>query len=141
MRPSDNFQSGFTLIGVLVLALVIGIAAAGIAPLYSTMVRSEKEHALRYRLNCIRRAIGRYNAHYKKKPSELEELVKGKFLRQLYSDPMTGQPDWEIIQGKGLGIMDIKSSSTLEALGPSPKKKTKEKQGGQADEKNTYNQW
>ena len=108
----------------------MGILAAGIAPLYSTMVRGEKEQELIFRLSSFRRGIKSYHAKYKKHPATLEEMVEEKMLRQVYRDPMTGKSDWKLIIGKDLGIIDVKSTSTKTAL------KTEKD-----DEKNTYDKW
>lgn len=101
--------------------LVIGVATAGIAELWSTQVQREKEEELLFRLGEFRRAIARYRADHNRLPKELKDLLEDRtqlqtrrYLRRIYPDPFTGKPDWELDlladrTGAVAGIRDVHS--------------------------------
>jgi type II secretory pathway pseudopilin PulG len=103
--------------------LIIGIASAGIAQLWSVQVKREKEAELIFRLGEFRRAILRYRADHNRLPKELKDLLidssqmtRRRYLRQIYTDPMTGKADWQIkLQvdpaGVNSGVSDVHSRS------------------------------
>jgi type II secretory pathway pseudopilin PulG len=108
--------------------LVIGIASSGVAELWSTQVKREKEEELLFRLGEIRLAIGRYNRDHGRLPKELKDLLEDRtqlairhYLRRIYPDPMTGKPDWKLDTladkaGVVAGIQDVHSQSTGKPL-------------------------
>jgi type II secretory pathway pseudopilin PulG len=103
--------------------LIIGIATAGVAELWSTQVKREKEAELLFRLGEFRRGILRFRADHNRYPKELKDLLLDtsqlrtrRYLRQIYTDPMTGKADWTLkIQidrtGTTSGIQDVHSKS------------------------------
>ena len=103
--------------------LIIGIASAGVAQLWSVQVKREKEAELIFRLGEFRRAILRYQADHNRFPKELKELLLDnsqmttrRYLRQIYTDPMTGKADWQLkllVDPSGVtsGIADVHSKS------------------------------
>ena len=103
--------------------LIIGIATAGVAELWSTQVKREKEAELLFRLGEFRRGILRFRADHNRYPKELKDLLLDtsqlrtrRYLRQIYTDPMTGKADWQLkIQidrtGATSGIQDVHSKS------------------------------
>jgi type II secretory pathway pseudopilin PulG len=106
---------------LLISILVIGVATAGVAQLWSTQVGREKEEELLFRLGEIRRAIVRYRADHNRLPKELKDLLEDRtqlqtrrYLRRIYTDPMTGKPDWKpdlLADRTGIvtGIQDVHS--------------------------------
>ena len=106
---------------LLVSILVIGVATAGVAELWSTQVKREKEEELLFRLGEFRRAIVRYRADHSRLPKELKDLLEDRtqlqtrrYLRRLYTDPMTGKADWNLDllmdrDGTVAGIRDVRS--------------------------------
>jgi type II secretory pathway pseudopilin PulG len=113
---------------VLMVLLIMGISTAVIGPVWHTELRREKEEELLFRLGAYRRAIAQYRADRGRPPRELKDLLEDRgqlqvkrYLRRLYPDPMTGKPDWKVDYiadrtGSVLGVADIHSSSTKEAL-------------------------
>ena len=103
--------------------LVIGVATAGVAELWTTQIKREKEEELLFRLSEIRRGIIRYRADKNGLPKELKDLLEDRtqlqtrrYLRRLYTDPMTGKADWDLKlladrTGTVSGIEDVHSKS------------------------------
>jgi type II secretory pathway pseudopilin PulG len=114
--------------------LIIGIATAGVAQLWSTQVKREKEAELLFRLGEFRKAITRYQADHNRLPKELKDLLLDstqlqtrRYLRQIYTDPMTGKADWNLQlladrTGTVSGIQDVHSKSKAKPLKSFPGK-------------------
>ena len=104
--------------------LILGLATAGVAELWSTKIQREKEEELLFRLNQYRQAIVQYRTANNRLPKELKDLLEDRarlqirrYLRRLYPDPMTGKPDWILKTlvdktGQSTGIQDVNSRST-----------------------------
>ena len=104
--------------------LILGLATAGVAELWSMKVQREKEEELLFRLNQYRQAILQYRTANNRLPKELKDLLEDRsrlqirrYLRRLYPDPMTGKPDWILKTlvdktGQSSGIQDVNSRST-----------------------------
>jgi type II secretory pathway pseudopilin PulG len=124
--------------------LVIGVATAGVAELWTTQVKREKEEELLFRLGEIRRGIVRYRADHNRLPKELKDLLEDRtqlqtrrYLRRLYTDPMTGKADWSLKlvadrTGAVSGIEDVHSRSTGKPLRSLP---------GKPADSTTYKDW
>ncbi|MBS0579501.1 MAG: type II secretion system protein [Proteobacteria bacterium] len=99
--------------------VVLGLALTAAARVWSLTEQRERERQLLFVGHEYRNAIGLYLAHLGHYPTSLEELlgtadsaVPQRFLRRLYPDPMTGEPNWTLIQSPdGAGIMGVASSS------------------------------
>jgi general secretion pathway protein G len=119
-----RWQSGFTLIELIVATAIMVILTSMALPLARVSIKREKERELRRDLWMMRDAIDRYKdaaerGGFQTKvgtegyPPDLETLVKGvdsngkkiKFLRRIPVDPMTGKDDW------GLRSMQDESNS------------------------------
>jgi len=120
---SAGRQSGFTLAGALILIGVLGAGMAAYGELASHAAQREKERELLFIGNQFRQAIGAYYERSpggaKRLPQKLEDLLEDKrfpmpqrYLRKIYADPMTGQPQWGVIHGQDGGIMGVHSLST-----------------------------
>jgi type II secretory pathway pseudopilin PulG len=108
---------------LLISILVIGVATAGLAELWSTQVKREKEEELLFRLGEFRRAIVLYRADHNRLPKELKDLLEDRtqlqtrrYLRRLYADPFTGKADWKldlVMDRSGVvsGIQDVHSQA------------------------------
>jgi type II secretory pathway pseudopilin PulG len=108
--------------------LVIGVATAGVAELWTTQIKREKEEELLFRLSEIRRGIIRFRADKNRLPKELKDLLEDRtqlqtrrYLRRLYIDPMTGKADWDLKlladrTGTVSGIEDVHSKSKEKPL-------------------------
>ena len=103
--------------------LIIGISSAGVAEMWSTQVKREKEEELLFRLREFRKAIARFRADHNRLPKELKDLLEDRsqlatrrYLRRIYTDPMTGKPDWKLElvadrAGVVSGFQDLHSQS------------------------------
>lgn len=139
-------EAGFSYLSLLFAVTLIGIGLAVAGHVWSTDKKREREAELLFRGAEIRRAIGRYyeeSPGAKAYPKSLEELVLDKrypvtkrHLRKVYTDPFTGNADWELIKS-GDGIMGVKSRSTEAAL----KKKNFPKELSSFESKEKYNEW
>jgi type II secretory pathway pseudopilin PulG len=124
--------------------LILGVAMAGVAQVWTTQIKREKEEELLFRLGEIRRAIIRYRADHNRFPKELKDLLDDRtqlqarrYLRRLYSDPMTGKNDWDLkllVDRTGVvtGIQDVHSKSADTPLRSLP---------GHTAEGSTYKDW
>jgi type II secretory pathway pseudopilin PulG len=124
--------------------LVIGLATAGVAELWTTQVKREKEEELLFRLGEIRRGIVRYRADHNRLPKELKDLLDDRtqlqtrrYLRRLYTDPMTGKADWNLKlvadrTGAVSGIEDVHSRSAEKPFRSLP---------GKPADSTTYKDW
>lgn len=88
--------SGFTLIELIVVVTIIGILAAVAMVNVKYATRKAREAALKDNLHTMRKAIDTFYADKQRYPADLNELVPG-YMRRLPADPITGQPDWEVV--------------------------------------------
>ena len=128
-RPGRPFgrrlgEGGFTYLAALFAIVVMGLALSATGQVWSTVAQREKEKELLFRGAQIRAAIAMYfegSPGIKRYPRELEALVKDprqptvrRYLRKVYSDPMTREGDWELIKEKDGSIVGVRSASTDE---------------------------
>lgn len=117
---------GFTYIGLLIFIALMGIALAGAGTVWHTESRREKERELLFAGDQIRRAIG---LHYertpgpKQFPQSLEDLLLDRrypnvqrYLRRVYRDPLTGEPEWGVVRGPQGGIVGVHSLAEMRPL-------------------------
>jgi len=111
-------EGGFTYLGLLFAVVILGFALSTVGVVWSTQIRRDREAELLFVGDQIRAAIGRYYAAGAVYPLALKDLLADNrapqarhFLRRLYPDPMTGNPDWQLILGAGGGIIGVASSS------------------------------
>jgi type II secretory pathway pseudopilin PulG len=115
-------QKGFTYLGVMILIAVMGMGLASLGTIYSHTAQREKEAELLFVGEQFRDAIQSY---YMKSPGasvypkKLDDLVEDKrfpmpvrHLRRIYADPITGTPNWGLVEAPGGGgIMGVYSLS------------------------------
>ena len=114
-------QRGFTYLGMLVIVALLGFGLAAFGELYSHAAQREKERELLFIGNQFRDAIASYynkSPGAKVYPKKLEDLVEDKrfpmpqrHLRRVYRDPMTGTPEWALVEAPGGGFMGVHSLS------------------------------
>lgn len=101
------------------LVVVLGAAFA----LAQSDLRTREEH-LKDALWTLRTAIDEYTFDHQKPPRSLDDLVRGHYLRQVPTDPITGSKStWRIlkenpgnaIQRDAPGIFDVRSASNKTA--------------------------
>jgi general secretion pathway protein G len=84
------------------------------------------ENTLKSDLAVLRMAIENYTIDKQQAPTELQDLVKAGYIRELPIDPMTHKNDWVIVTGsttasktKFLEIIDVHSASTKKSTNTS----------------------
>jgi len=111
---------GFTLLELMVVIFIIMILASIAMPVYNQSVIQARESVLRSNLATLRSVISQYTLDKQKAPQSLDDLVTAGYLRQIPLDPMTHQPNWEVVQEDVMmavdqqdpGITDVHSASS-----------------------------
>lgn len=141
-------QTGVVLLAALVFLFITTLGATALIDLQRTQAQREKEAQLLFVGDQFRRAIKSYYSTMpagksRALPGSVDDLLEDprfsvpiRHLRRLYVDPMTGQPDWVLVQGAG-GIMGIHSRSTASTF----KRKDFAVQNRQFEGKKTYADW
>ena len=114
---------GFTLLEMMIVISIVLILMAVALPLYNQSILRSREAVLRQDLFTLRSVISQYTLDKQKAPQSLDDLVQGGYLRQIPTDPVTGQSNWEVVQEDVLisvdqsdpGISDVHSASNATA--------------------------
>ena len=115
-------QSGYILVGLLILIVVAGYALAASGTKFSEARKREREQELLKVGDTIRKAIGNYYNQtpgvVKQYPPNLEALIRDdrfpepkRYLRKLYLDPVTQREGWGILEAPSGGVMGVYSLS------------------------------
>jgi len=113
-------ESGFTLIELIIVMVIIGVLTAIAVPSYTQMVKHAREATLKEDLHTMRAAIDSYTFDKEKAPQSLQDLVEAGYLRVMPVDPITHRSDtWVPHQSDALmsidqtqpGIDDVHSGS------------------------------
>ncbi|MCE4556950.1 type II secretion system protein [Pelomonas cellulosilytica] len=121
-RRGGPAARGFTYLWLLFVLALGGVALAALGELESTRQQREREAELRFRGEAIAAALGRYTETTPVGQPPLAQslgdlLADRRFtrprrhLRQLYADPFTGQPDWELIVGQSVAGIDTEGAA------------------------------
>jgi type II secretory pathway pseudopilin PulG len=99
-------EAGFSLVAVAgsiaIMMILMGVAA----PSWHYVMQNMREEELIFRGGQIADAIDRYQKkNGNAPPVSLEVLVKGKYLRQAFKDPMTPKGQWRFVRpGEAVGM-------------------------------------
>ena len=111
---------GFTLIELMIVMSIIAILLAIAIPTYSHSIIAARERALRSDLTQLRNAIWRYTFDKQRAPQSLDDLRAAGYIDKIPDDPMTPEPNWEVVQDEVLlsidqqdpGVTDVHSASS-----------------------------
>lgn len=91
-------RAGYSLVILMLATFVLAIGLLIAVPVWQTQIQREKEEELIFRGKQYAQAVRLYQSKnpggY---PKTLEELVRKRFLRRLYKDPMTKDGKWNVI--------------------------------------------
>lgn len=118
-----NKARGFTLLELMMVIFIIMLLASIAMPVYNQAIVQARESVLRSNLSTLRSVISQYTLDKQKAPQSLDDLVTAGYLRQIPVDPMTRQPNWEVVQEDVMmavdqqepGITDVHSASSASA--------------------------
>ncbi len=99
---------------------IIMILMAVAVPMYNQSIVQARESVLRSNLNTLRNVIQQYTLDKQKAPQSLDDIKQAGYLREIPLDPMTRQPNWEVVQEDVMmavdqqdpGITDVHSASS-----------------------------
>ena len=102
-RTPDRREDGFSLVGAVAGITIMLTLMAMAMPAWRYVMQDSREEELIFRGTQIVEAIERYQKDKRSLPVSFEVLVKGKYLRKAYADPMTQDGKWRLIHpGEGL---------------------------------------
>ena len=90
---------GYSMPALLAMLAIMTLALMLAMPSWRYLVHDDKEQELIFRGGQISSAIARFQRkNGNALPTSFEQLVKGKYLRQEYKDPMTRDGKWRIVR-------------------------------------------
>jgi type II secretory pathway pseudopilin PulG len=96
MNLRTKASSGYAMAALLVAMTVMAVLLSVALPTWSHMIRREKEEELIFRGNQYARAFSMYQRKYGvPAPPNLDVLLKERFLRKKYKDPLSPNEDGE----------------------------------------------
>lgn len=113
-------ESGFTLVELMIVMLIIGVLAGIAIPSYMASIRNAKEAVLKEDLHVLRQAIDSYTNDKEKAPQSLDDLVQSGYLKSIPMDPMThSNTTWVTVTDDSIqnldqtdpGVSDVHSGS------------------------------
>jgi type II secretory pathway pseudopilin PulG len=121
-RPEPESARGFSLVivlaGITVMMILMGVAV----PTWRYVMQDDREQELYFRGDQIARAVEEYqrkngNAF----PPSFDVLVKGKYLRRQYKDPMVKDGKWRIVRpGEAMPVSATPAGGASPRGGASP---------------------
>jgi general secretion pathway protein G len=92
--PRSRGSRGFTLIELMIVVSILLILISIAVPQYRSSVKRARESVLRQDLFTMRSVISQYTLDKQKMPQSGDDLVQEKYLKQIPTDPITGQANW-----------------------------------------------
>jgi len=89
MRSRKEQESGFTLMELMIVMMIIGILTTLAIPNFKAAIKSAREAVLKEDLRIMRTAIDSYTMDKQKAPQSLDDLVQDGYLKVIPKDPMT----------------------------------------------------
>ena len=99
MKPTRAHEAGYSLVALMAGLTIMLILMAVAAPTWRYLMQDMREEELIFRGTQIAEAIERYQRkNANTYPPSMEVLVKGKFLRKNYKDPMVPSGKWRFLR-------------------------------------------
>jgi general secretion pathway protein G len=119
MRSKTGRNSGFTLLEMMIVIVIMGILLSIAIPRYNESVLKARESVLRNDLFELNKLVTQYTLDKQKGPQSLDDLVSAGYIKQIPKDPVTGDANWDAKQCDDLesvdqqdpGICEVHSSS------------------------------
>jgi len=105
-------NAGFTLLELMIVISIIIILAAITLPQYQKTITHTRETVLRDDLRKMRSLIDQFAADKGRLPQSLDEIATEGYMREVPTDPFTGQKDWNITTGEDPNSLDGQSGVT-----------------------------
>jgi type II secretory pathway pseudopilin PulG len=99
---TNRLEHGYTLAGALVLLAVMAIFMALAMESWTFIKQRENEEELIFRGKQYVKAIALYHAKFNSFPPDVDTLIKQKFLRREFLDPMTKSGKWKVLRPDSL---------------------------------------
>lgn len=100
------------MIAMFILIILLSVAL----PTYQRSVQHAKEVVLQENLWQMRKAIDQYASDKGKLPQSIDDLVEGRYLREMPVDPILDKAEWDTVMGDDplspdgqQGLKDVKS--------------------------------
>ena len=107
MRSKRKNESGFTLMELMIVMMIIGVLTTLAIPSFVGAIRNAREAVLKEDLRVMRSAIDSYTMDKQKAPQSLEDLVQEGYLKVIPEDPMTKARDtWTTDTSDALHSLD-----------------------------------
>lgn len=123
-------HQGFAYVLLLASIAIVALAAAASVQIGTQASRKSAEQALLFVGSEFERAFRSYAAYARHGPRTLEELLKDprspgirRHLRQIYADPLTGQPNWGLVKdpaGFLTGVYSLAPGQPIKQTGFEP---------------------
>jgi len=120
-QSSTLGSGGFTLLELVMVMTIIVVLAAVSVTSYQHIQLKARETILKEDLRTMRRMIDQYAADKEKLPQSLDDLVNAQYMRDVPTDPITGEKDWVVDMGDdtvsrdgGTGVVDVHSAAAGE---------------------------
>lgn len=121
-RTCARREKGFSYIGLLILIMIIGAISASALSAGAAMQRRAAEDELLFIGAQFQDAFKAYADSTplgaRSYPTQLSDLLRDprlpvtrRYLRKIYTDPLTGSADWGIVEAPGGGILGVYSRS------------------------------
>ena len=113
-------QAGYTFIILMVMITVLAIGLLVAVPVWQTQIQREAEEELIFRGRQYVEAVRLFQIKNPGKfPTSIEDLIKSRFLRKPFPDPMTRDGKWDLIlQADGGGSVGRPARPDAPGAGP-----------------------